>query len=329
MKFGERQVDEFQFINTIKQNYYRQSSVVKGIGDDAAVFRQNTKDIVTAVDTFVEGVHFRKDTMSAYDIGFRALVANISDLAAMGAQPAFYLVSIVFPSHWSPQEVQHIFQGMKAIGRSYNMDLIGGDTVSGNELVLTITVIGYVEKAQARYRHHARAGDIVFVTGTLGDSQAGYHIITNQKKYKDAAYYTERHRRPVPRVDFALGIPRTVRVALNDVSDGIANEAAEIATASDVSMQLFDEAIPVHESFHQFSKSKQYQWKYFGGEDFELIGTVAATNWDILVDTAKRVNLQLTQIGKVFYEPEYNHVYINKGNQQLERLLQKGYNHLK
>ncbi|WP_077296858.1 thiamine-phosphate kinase [Virgibacillus pantothenticus] len=322
-------MDEFTFIDTIKQNSYRQSSLIKGIGDDAAVFRQNTMDIVTAVDTFVEGIHFRKDTMSAFHIGYRALAANISDLAAMGSQPAFYLASIVIPRHWSSQEVQHIFQGMKEIATHYSMDLIGGDTVSGNELVLSITVMGYVAKEQVRYRGHAEIDDVVFVTGTLGDSQAGYHILTNKMEYKDAAYFIERHRMPTPRVAFAACIPGNIRVALNDVSDGIANEAAEIATASKVSIQLHDEAIPVHDSFSQFSKEDQQQWKYFGGEDFELIGTVAPKNWEILVALAKQLNLPLTQIGKVFFETNHNYVYIQKGNHQLERLLKQGYNHLK
>lgn len=322
-------MDEFTFIDTIKQNSYRQPSLVKGIGDDAAVFRQHTMDIVTAVDTFVEGIHFRKDTMSPYHVGYRALAANISDLAAMGAHPAFYLASIVIPRHWSSQEVQYIFQGMKRIATYYGMDLIGGDTVSGSELVLSITVMGYVAKEQVRYRSHAEAGDVVFVTGTLGDSQAGYHILTNSMEYKNAAYFIERHRTPTPRVAFATSIPGNIRVALNDVSDGIANEAAEIATASKVSIQLHDDVIPVHSSFSQFSQEDQQRWKYFGGEDFELIGTIAPKNWSILAALAKQLNLRITQIGKVFFEANQNYVYIQKGNRQSERLLKEGYNHLK
>src|SRR5690625_2905826 len=127
-------MDEFSFINSIQQHTYKQSSVLKGIGDDAAVFRQTAKDVVTAVDTFVEDVHFSRKTMNSFHIGYRALAANISDLAAMGALPAFYLVSIVIPTTWSMREINQIFSGMKELASTYQLDLIGGDTVSGKEL---------------------------------------------------------------------------------------------------------------------------------------------------------------------------------------------------
>src|SRR5699024_8531183 len=144
---------------------------------DAAVFRQTHQDIVTAVDTFVEDIHFSKKTMQAYHVGYRVLAANLSDMAAMGAKPAYYLTSIVVPEHWSMGELSSIFKGMKSLASNYNIDLIGGDSVSGEKLVISITVIGFVDKNKARFRHDAQAGDIVFVTGTLGDSQAGFYIL--------------------------------------------------------------------------------------------------------------------------------------------------------
>ena len=162
-------MDEFSFINLIKQDYYTQSTLIKGVGDDGAVFRQSSKDIVTAMDTFVEDIHFSRKTMRPFYIGYRALAANISDLAAMGASPAFYLVSIIIPKSWSEDELLQIFTGMKTLAKTFNMDLIGGDTVSGQQLSISITVIGYVQRGKARYRSSAQDGDIVFVTGTLGD----------------------------------------------------------------------------------------------------------------------------------------------------------------
>src|SRR5699024_10384081 len=145
-------MDEFSFIDSIKQYTYKQSSLKKGIGDDAAVFRQPSEDIVTAVDTFVEGVHFSRKTMDSFHVGYRALAANISDLAAMGAAPAFYLVSIVIPKTWPIEEIEQIFFGMKDLAGIYKLDLVGGDTVSGKELTISITVIGYVDRNKARYR---------------------------------------------------------------------------------------------------------------------------------------------------------------------------------
>src|SRR5699024_6082993 len=98
----------------------------------------------------------------------------------------------------------------------YRMDLIGGDTVSGTELSISITIIGYVDKGKARYRHHASSGDVVFVTGTLGDSQAGFHMLTNNGDYIDEAYYVSRHQMPSPRINFAKALVNLSRVALND-----------------------------------------------------------------------------------------------------------------
>lgn len=322
-------MDEFSFIDSIQQRFYKQSTLIKGIGDDAAVFRQTTKDIVTAVDTFVENVHFSRQTMKPFHIGYRGLAANISDLAAMAATPAFYLVSVVIPKTWSLEEISEIFLGMESIAETYKMDLIGGDTVSGNELSISITVIGYVKKGQAKYRHTANDGDIVFITGTLGDSQAGFHILMNDGNYINKAHFINKHRMPSPRIDFAKGLVDLEGLALNDISDGIANEAAEIAEASGVHINLYADKIPVQEAFVQFPLDLQYEWKYFGGEDFELLGTVSASNWLSVKEVAKNLGIDVTNIGNVAYnETDVGRVFLHEGNKKL--LLKKsGYTHLK
>ncbi|WP_424475624.1 thiamine-phosphate kinase [Oceanobacillus kimchii] len=320
-------MDEFSFINSIKPKFYQQSSLLKGIGDDAAVFR-SSMDIVTAVDTFVEDVHFSRSTMEPYHIGYRALGANISDLAAMGASPSFYLVSIVIPKNWIQEELSQIYLGMDDLASKYHMDIIGGDTVSGKQLTISITVIGYTNTNKARCRQHAKEGDIVFVTGTLGDSQAGFHILTNENnRYIDQDFYIGRHRKPEPRVAFAQALESLERVSLNDVSDGIANEASEIAEASNVSIVLSENDIPVSRSFNQFTYEQQYQWKLSGGEDFELLGTVAKYDWDVVKKAAEQTNTQLTIIGNVIEENKHP-VYI-EDNDVRKGLKKSGYTHLK
>lgn len=322
-------MDEFSFINLVKQKTYKQSSVIKGIGDDAAVFRQSAQDIVTAVDTFVEDVHFSRSTMDPFHVGYRALAANISDLAAMGSLPAFYLVSIVIPKSWNEEELHQIYSGMNSLAVIHKMDLIGGDTVSGKELSISITVIGYVNKDKARYRSLAKTGDIVFVTGTLGDSQAGFHMLTNPGNYIDEAYYFKRHRMPEPRVSFAYGLVDLPRLALNDISDGIANEANEIADASNVSMTIHEEKIPTCTSLRQFPVELQYKWKLFGGEDFELVGTVPKSEWQELKTIAEKTQTPLTEVGFVsLSRNNENNVYIVENNQK-KKLIKEGYTHLK
>ncbi|MBY7142401.1 thiamine-phosphate kinase [Virgibacillus sp. NKC19-3] len=319
-------MDEFSFIESIKQQFYKQSTLLKGIGDDAAVFRQHAQDIVTAVDTFVEDVHFSKDTMEAFHVGYRALAANISDLAAMGATPAFYLVSIVIPKSWSDQELAQIFSGMKELASFYKMDLIGGDTVSGNELTLSVTVFGYVEQERARYRSTACAGDIVFVTGTLGDSQAGYHILTTPGDYTDSDYFIRRHQLPSPSVEFAKRLKKLSRVALNDISDGLASETAEIAEASQVTITLYDNFIPTSKSMQQFTEDLQHKWKLYGGEDFELLGTVSIQDWEIVKEIADETNTRISKIGYVTVDEDNGSVFLVQHNKR-KRIYKRGYTH--
>lgn len=322
-------MDEFSFIEAIKQKTYHQSTLIKGIGDDAAVFRQTQQDIVTAVDTFVEGIHFTKQTMQAFHVGYRILAANLSDMAAMGAEPAYYLVSIVVPKHWPQEEVSDIFNGMSSLAANYQMDLIGGDTVSGEKMMISITVIGFVNKHKVRYRHNAKAGDIVFVTGTLGDSQAGFHILNHPGTYElEAYYYVQKHQMPKPQVDFAQSLQQISRLSLNDISDGIANEAAEIAEASAVNIILDEKKIPTSKAYHQFPQDLQQHWKYYGGEDFELMGTVAERDWPHVQKMAASNDTMITQIGKVTDNSKAGKVYVHTNN-KVEVLPKKGYTHLK
>ncbi len=319
-------MDEFSFINAIKPKAYNQPTLIKGIGDDAAVFR-STSDIVTTVDTFVEDIHFSLDTMEPFHIGYRVLAANISDLAAMGLNRPFIWFLCVFQKKWSQRALEEIYKGMQELASIYQMDLIGGDTVSSDRLMISITAMGYVSKERARYRSHAKPGDIIFATGTLGDSRAGLEILLHQQECKDKDYYIRRHRLPEPKAAFALGLREIERVALNDISDGISNEANEIAEASGVELIIIEEKVPVSQTFYQFSEEQQYEWKLSGGEDFELLGTVPEKEWSRVQEIAHQANTPIKQIGCV-REAEEPRVLI-QSKEEIKRLTKSGYTHLK
>ncbi|MFD1021118.1 thiamine-phosphate kinase [Thalassobacillus hwangdonensis] len=322
-------MDEFSFINSIKPSTYSQSSLLKGIGDDAAVFRADYRDVVTAVDTMVEDVHFSKATTEPYHIGYRCLAANISDLAAMGATPAYYMVSLVIPDRWSEEALQHIYNGMNQLAKSYRMDLIGGDTVSGEQLMLSITVFGYVTPGKSRMRSHARPGDVLFATGTLGDSRAGLALMLEEASISDRVaydFFVRRHQLPEPRVAFAEELNGLDRLALNDISDGIASEANEIAEASQLSLHIDIEQLPVHPSMKQFNH--YLDWVLNGGEDFELLGAVAEQDWPSVVKAAEITGVDVTKVGHVTERMKEAQVFLyEKGTRK--RLDKSGYTHLK
>ncbi len=319
-------LNEFDIINKIKQKYYRESTLLKGIGDDAAVFKQGNESIITAVDTFVENIHFIKDkTMSAKELGYRCLAANISDLAAMGALPKFYLVSVVIPEHWEELDVLNVFAGLDQMAKRYKMDLIGGDTVSGDIFVLSITVIGYADEKKVRYRSDAKVNDVVFVTGTLGDAGIGLEVLLGNLEIENKGFYINRHRAPEPRIAFTQAIKEIDRLCLNDISDGISSELNEIAKASNVSIIINDELIPVNEELNSLTKEQLTQFKYASGEDFELVGTISEANWIKIKHIAEKEQIKLTEIGKVI-ESKSSEVYLDSYNQVLRS---SGYIHLK
>ncbi|GAB2552727.1 thiamine-phosphate kinase [Gracilibacillus alcaliphilus] len=324
-------MEEFDFIRSIKPDYYRQSSVIKGIGDDAAIIRYPYQDIITTVDTMVENVHFSAKTTEPFHIGYRALAANISDIAAMGGQPTAYLVSIVIPDHWQLEAVQSIYQGMNQLARTFQMDLIGGDTVSGEQLSLSITVLGLVSADKVRYRSTAQPGDLVFVTGTLGDSACGLHILLNEslEDHSRYQYFISRHQKPVPRVDFIQACQAIGRMSLNDISDGIASEANEIAETSQVQIELDYHRIPTHKKLADFSEEQQKDWSLSGGEDFELIGTIAEQEVDKLQQAAVSTQTKLSIIGRVTSADQDNYGVWLRERQAVRKLDPTGYTHLR
>ncbi|NEU32163.1 thiamine-phosphate kinase [bacterium LRH843] len=326
--------DEFAFIANISPTRTYQPSLQRGIGDDAAVYRGSSEmDEVICVDTFVEGIHFKKDTMSLRQLGKRVLAVNVSDLAAMGAIPAYYLVSVAVPSLWEENELLEVYLGMEELAKVYKMDLIGGDTVfaAGGGLVLSVTVIGRVEKGKALYRDEAKPGNVVFLTGQVGSSAAGLSLLL--EKGLDGPFNVREqhlvraHQEPSPHVDEGrLLVAFRERVALNDVSDGIASELNELAEASNVRITVEADLLPLHDSLKAYPRQKQLEWGLFGGEDFVLVGTVASEHAEALKEIFYKHGKQFHEIG--FVEEGKPSVYLKEGD-NITPLQKHGYNHFR
>ncbi|MBU8908569.1 thiamine-phosphate kinase [Desertibacillus haloalkaliphilus] len=323
--------DEFQFIKNITPKQTNQSSLVKGIGDDAALFRGSSDyEEIVCVDTMVEDVHFNRKTMPPWNIGYKALAANVSDVAAMGGIPTYYVVSIAIPPTWKDEEVYEIYQGMTALASTYKMDVIGGDTVSTSDrLVISVTVLGRVEKGRHLLRENAKPGDIAFVTGDVGASAAGLelllqfghtHLFTeNEQKLVDA------HQRPLPQVKAGRVLAESgLRLSLNDISDGIASEVNEIAEASHVKIVIDREKIPFASQLHIYSQKQIDTYGLFGGEDFQLIGTVAKSDWPQLTQKFGQAGITVSRIGEVYDGESKAYIKVADNIIPLEK---SGYNH--
>ncbi|MDX5475833.1 MAG: thiamine-phosphate kinase [Bacillaceae bacterium] len=316
--------DEFQFIKNIKPDKLFHEDKVVGIGDDAAIFQIEADcDQVICVDTMVEDVHFAEKTMDPFSIGYKALASNISDIAAMGGIPLYYLVSITIPPHWSEEKLVELYKGMESLAKEYRMDLIGGDTTStSSKLVLSVTVIGKVEKGKRLLRSNAKKGDVVFVSGTVGDAAAGLDLLLHEKKKVDSLI--RAHQKPSPRVELGRIVSSFKRVSLNDISDGLSSELLEIAEASYVDIYIEEKCLPISQHVLDYNNSNALKWALTGGEDFELVGTIAKKDWDTLLQTCKEKNIDIAHIG---YVEEGTGKAFLKRDGKVEALSKSGFNH--
>ncbi|NBC70064.1 thiamine-phosphate kinase [Paenibacillus sacheonensis] len=300
--------------------------VVLGIGDDAAVVgappsARGELEWLLAVDTMVETVHFNDATMAEEDVGWKALAANVSDIAAMGGTPRHALVSISVPQAWGPERVRRLYDGLYACAAHYGVAVIGGDTTSSPlHVVVAVTVTGTVAAGAAIRRAGARPGDAVFVTGAAGMAAAGLHYLLAAAaaggtapgaqvrpvplaaaEAAGTAALVQAHRRPAPSVRAAaLLAARGTVTSLNDVSDGLASEAWEIAEASGIVLALRESRLPRSGSLTAYAHrcgEDPLSWILYGGEDYVLLGTIAAEDADAAKAELEAAGLPMYIIG--------------------------------
>ncbi|CAM4022197.1 thiamine-phosphate kinase [Paenibacillus alkaliterrae] len=296
------------------EDWQRQRGVVIGIGDDAAVVDTaaaadgvaEPKRLLLAVDTMVETVHFKQSTMRDEDVGYKALAANISDIAAMGGVPLHALVSVSVPPSYKPERMRRLYDGLYECAERYGVAVVGGDTTSSPQhLVVAVTVTGTVEAGRELRRSGAMPGDAVFVTGAVGMAAAGLHALLAQEERgagckaaeedqavceaiaarcdmetAQVAALLQAHQRPSPSVRAGrLLLGRGSCHSLNDVSDGLASEAWEIAEASGLRLVLEERQLPKSGSMAAYASRVSMdplEWMLNGGEDYALLGTMTA-----------------------------------------------------
>jgi len=268
-------LSEFELID----RYFRgcgakRADVRTGVGDDAAILECPAGvELVAAIDTLVAGVHFPHGSPPA-SIGHRALAVNLSDLAAMGARPAWALLALTLPEA-DESWLAEFAAGMAALGRAHEVALVGGDTTSG-PLCVTVQVLGHVPRGAALLRSGGRAGDALFVSGTPGDAAAGLGVEQGRVTAvgEAAMYLRERFLYPAPRVTLGERL-RSYASACIDVSDGLLGDAAKLARASGCGAEIAYEELPVSETLlHAVGEERARELALTGGDDYELCFSV-------------------------------------------------------
>lgn len=268
---GRRRVrSEFDLIKRWLTRPSRRSDVALGVGDDAALLQVPPGDqLVLAVDTLVAGVHFPHET-SAEAIGHKALAVNLSDLAAMGAGPAWATLALTLPEA-DDAWLEAFARGFFRLADAYDVSLVGGDTTRG-PLCVTVQVCGRVPAGQALRRTGARPGDAVFVTGTLGDAGLGLAWVQGRAELAAAEGEAMRMRldRPVPRVEAGLAL-RGLATAMIDVSDGLAADLGHVLEASGVGATVEVDALPLSAPVRTRTDARELALA--SGDDYELLFT--------------------------------------------------------
>jgi len=272
-------LSEFALIDRYFRNCgMKRTDVRLGVGDDAALLDSPAGcDLVAAIDTLVDGVHFPPGCPAA-SVGHRVLAVNLSDLAAMGAKPAWALLALTLPNideGW----LDEFAAGFSALARSHDVALVGGDTTSG-PLCVTVQILGHVPHSQALLRSGARPGDLVFVSGTPGDAAAGLAVEQGRLQGAPdvAAHLRKRFLYPSPRMALGKSL-RGYASACIDVSDGLLGDVGKLAQASGCGVELSYKELPVSEELvAAVGDARARELALTGGDDYELCFTVSPSN---------------------------------------------------
>jgi len=281
---------EFGLIQLIqKWTFGRSKNLVKGIGDDAAVFRlKPNRNHVLTMDTMVEGVDFKCGVASPQQIGWKALAINLSDIAAMGATPRFAVVSLTLPRSTSIRFVKGFYEGLLKLASRFHVLVVGGDLSRGPQMVSTIALAGECVPKYTLYRTGAKEGDLVCVTGNLGGSLLGRHLTF------------------MPRIREGQFLARSRRVsAMIDISDGLLQDLEHLMGGKHLDVQIDCTQVPVSQAAWRRARGNQkkaLKHALTDGEDFELLFTVPESDYPKLLRSwNRRFQVPLTVIGRVVH----------------------------
>ena len=281
-----------KYFSDIGSAFLAEHSVEVPIGDDASFVSTNSNtQQVNSIDTSIEGVHFLT-TMNAEDIAYRSCVVALSDLAACGARPQWYSIAITLPE-LDEDWLQGYSSGLKKFSEEYRIPLIGGDTTKGS-LTISVQVMGEVDKGKTLLRSKAKAAQLIFVSGVIGDAYLGLIELQNDpKSEKNVNSYLY----PKARIDLGLGLIDLATAAI-DISDGLIQDLELICNSSGVGAEIYFEKIPT-------SKNNKTLELINSGDDYELCFTADEDKLDQIIKLSKTLNIPLTEIGRITSSREF------------------------
>jgi thiamine-monophosphate kinase len=274
MKLWE--LGEFALIERIAQLVgSAKGKVIVGIGDDTAVLKGDSSFQLATTDSLMEGIHFHRNEISWEELGWKALAVNLSDIAAMGGIPHYALVTLALPKDVEVEDVLSLYKGILGIAELYEVATIGGDLISSLNIVVTITLLGSLERKSFLTRSHAHPGDQIGITGYLGSSAGGLKMLRRglNLEREIASFLRQAHFRPLPRVREGRILTRHgVRTAI-DISDGLLSDLGHICRMSKVGAKVRVAEVPIHPWVKSIFGEEVLSLALCGGEDYELLFT--------------------------------------------------------
>lgn len=331
---------EFELIEHLTRNIELQNaSSVLGVGDDAAVIDHFGKQTVITTDLLLEGVHFDLIYTPLKHLGYKSIIVNLSDIYAMNAIPTQIIMSIGISNRFSVEAIDEFYEGVYAACNKYGVDLVGGDTTSSQKgLVISVTAIGEVAPDKFVKRSTAKKGDLLCVSGDLGAAYVGLLFLEREKKiYMESpgvqpdlegeSYVIGRLLKPEARKDIVefFAKEEIQPTSMMDISDGLSSEILHICKESNLGCVLYEEKIPIAEEMKKAAFKFEIDptaCALSGGEDYELLFTIAQSDYDKLV-----LNEQISVVGYMT-EPEQGAHIITKGGGK-HAITAQGWNHMK
>jgi thiamine-monophosphate kinase len=326
-------MDEFEFIKIVSGYAKDLPNVIQGIGDDAAVIKgRGGRTFIISTDISASNVHFRLEWASPREIGRKVLVSNISDIAAMGATPLYYLISIAVPSSIQRGTILGIVKGMQEEADRYKVGLIGGDTSSSKGgLFISITIIGEAAEGEIVYRSGAKCGDAIYVSGALGGSAAGLRCLKKWGRQKGwTRHLIERHLLPTPRVALGRLLARKrLASAMIDISDGLLKDIEHITICHGLGYKIDGASVPIFKGVERCAaefKESPLSIALTSGEEYELLFTVRKDDEARLLREIRRggIRTPITKIGMVKDNPT-REIFVNGKTFKVSKY--KGYSH--